>query len=248
MLWCIGFMLKKKIPNVLQICDDIISQYKTKVSDYSLGEDTTYMEGEDPHYHLNMVCYEKDTKTDKVITKRSLEKIREQSNWKFGQDLHIRVVECANPLYFLAYACKESRIKVSLSDEAQLDEFYKLSLDALAIKIKKHETWKKEELIKKTKKDLKELVIDYMNKHYSQQADACSEWLSVPGNQERLGYNAGKFDQIQICRVVLERFQIENHKHFRQFEIERYICEYFRQKFSDPIDMFILRNCGYKTL
>jgi len=241
-------MLKKKIPNVLQICDDILSQYKSKISDYSLGEDSTYMEGEDPHYHLHMVCYENDTANDKVITKRSLEKIRESSNWKFGQDLHIRVSECTNPLYFLAYAIKEKRVKFQLSDEAQTDEFYKLSLDALAVKVKKHDTWKKEELIKKQKKDLKDIVLDYMCKNYSQQADACSEWMNIPGNADRIGFRSEKFDQIQICRVVLERFQIENKKHFRQFEIERYICEYFRNKYSDPLEMFILRNCGYKTL
>jgi len=248
MIWCIGFMLKKKIPNVLQVCDDIISRYKSKVSDYSLGEDTTYMEGEDPHYHLNMVCHENDVETGKVITKRALEKIREQSNWKFGQDMHIQVKECTDPLYFLAYACKESRIKVSLADEAQMDDFYKLSLDALAVKIKKHEEWKKEELKKKAKKDLKDIVLDYMSKNYSQQADACSEWMNVPGNADRIGYRTEKFDQMQICRIVLERFQLEHKKHFRQFEIERYICEYFRNKYSDPIEMFILRNCGCRII
>lgn len=245
---CVAFMLKKKIPNVLQICDDIISRYKSKVSDYSLGEDSTYMEGEDPHYHLHMLCTENDTITGKVVTKRQLEKIRETSKWKFGQDLHIRVSECTNPLYFLAYACKESRIKFSLQDETQIDDFYKLSLDALAVKIKKHDIWQKEELKKKASKDLKDTVLDFLCKNYSQQADACSEWLRTPSNAARIGFQTDQFDRIQIVRVLLERFQIENKKHFRQFEIERYICEYFRQKYSDPIEMFILRNCGYKTL
>lgn len=248
MIWCIGFMLKKKIPNVLQICDDIISKYKSKVSDYSLGEDSTYMEGEDPHYHLNMVCYENDTVTGKVITKRSLEKIREQSSWKFGQNMHIQVKECTNPLYFLAYACKESQVKVSLKDESQMDEFYSLRLDALGVKQKKHAEWVHEQNIKLSKNDLKERVIEYMCKNYSQQVDACAEWLSNPNNAERLGNFNAKFDNVQICRILLERFQMENKKHFRQFEIERFICEYFRQKYENPIDMFILRNCGYRII
>lgn len=241
-------MLKKKIPNVLQVCDDIISKYKSKVSDYSLGEDSTYMEGEDPHYHLNMICYENDTVTGKVITKRSLEKIREQSSWKFGQDMHIQVKECDNPLYFLAYACKESRIKVSLSDESQMDEFYAQCIVALGVKQKKHADWKEKEQYKQSKKDLKSNILDYMCKNYSQQAYACAEWISTPANAERIGFRTEQFDQMQICRVLLERFQIENKIHLRQFEIERYICEYFRQKYSDPIEMFILRNCGYRII
>jgi len=87
-----------------------------------------------------------------------------------------------------------------------------------------------------------------MSKNYSQQADACSEWMNVPGNADRIGYRTEKFDQMQICRIVLERFQLEHKKHFRQFEIERYICEYFRNKYSDPIEMFILRNCGCRII
>jgi len=241
-------MLKKKIPNVLQVCDDILSKYQSKISDYSLGEDSTYMEGEDPHYHLHMICHERDSNMRQVITKRSLEKIREQSTWKFGQDMHIRVSECTDPIYYLAYACKENVIKYHIADSSKIDDFFSSRLDALAVKQKKHSQWQYEETIKRNKKDLKDNVIEYITKNYDAQVDACAEWLNVPGNADRVGYKIDKFDQVQICRVLLEKYQIEFKKHFRQFEIERFICEYFRQKYNDPITMFILRNCGCKSI
>jgi len=54
-IFCVGFVVRHSVPDALSVCNSILERYKDKISDFSLGEDTTYMEGEEPHYHLNFL-------------------------------------------------------------------------------------------------------------------------------------------------------------------------------------------------
>lgn len=243
-VFCVGFVVRHSVPDALLVCDSILERYCNKYADFSLGEDTTYMEGEEPHYHVNFVTCPYDKATGRIITKRSLEKIRE-SSWHFGQKLSLKVSPLRTDLSFsgltfLAYACKEKTIRHSIIDEHKLVQFVELSVKALALKKSSHSFWEKEHSKKLAKKDLKDKVLDYISTHWDQQMSECDAWTNIPGNNKLL--NDSEFSQCEIAKVLLERFQIEEKKHFRPFEIDRYVCEYFRQKLNDPIAMFIFRN------
>lgn len=243
-IFCVGFVVRHSVPDALAVCDSILERYKDKFSDFSLGEDTTYMEGEEPHYHLNFITLPYDKRTARVITKRSLEKVRE-SSWHFGQKLSLKISPLSldisfSDLSFLAYAGKERLIKHSLTDECRVRQFNELAEKALLTKKAKHAVWEKEHKKKLAKKDLKERVLEYIGGHWDEQVEQCRAWCSVPGNTQLL--NDNDFHDCEICKIILEKFQLEEKRHFRPFEIDRFVCEYFREKFKDPIKMFLFRN------
>jgi len=243
-IFCVGFVVRQSVPDALTVCGAILERYQDKYDDFSLGEDTTYMEGEEPHYHLNFITCPHDKDTGKVITKRSLEKIREKS-WHYGQKLSLKISELRtdisnSELSFLAYACKEKTIRHSIIDEHKHKLFIELAAKALASKKAQHEFWEKDRQTKLAKKDLKDKVLEYMGVNWERQEAECHAWTLVPGNSKLL--TDCEFSECEIARVLLERFQLEEKKHFRPFEIDRYVCEYFRKKLNDPIKMFIFRN------
>lgn len=247
-IFCVGFVVRHSVPDAQSVCDTILERYKDKYDDFSLGEDTTYMEGEEPHYHLNFITCTHDKKTGRVITKRSLEKVRE-SSWHFGQRLSLKISPLNldisfSELSFLAYACKERLIRHSLVDEGRITIFNEMAIKALLTKKAKHDVWEKEHNKKVAKKDLKEKVLEYISRHWDEQSAQCQAWLTVPGNNKLL--NDSEFADCEVCKIILEKFQIEEKRHFRPFEIDRYVCEYFRQKFQDPIQMFIFRNSRHR--
>lgn len=242
-IFCVGFVIRHSVPDALTVCDSILERYKNKFDDFSLGEDTTYMEGEEPHYHLNFVTLPYDKVTGKVISKRALEKVREGS-WHFGQRLSLKIsplkVDLSNSaLSFLAYGCKENRHKHSI-DESRMTLFNELAEQHLARKKAQHGIWEKEQKKKLAKKDLKERVLEYIGRHWDEQVEQCQAWCNIPGNTKLI--NDSYFADCEVCKIILEKFQLEEKKHFRPFEIDRYVCEYFREKFQDPIQMFIFRN------
>jgi len=247
--FCVGFVVRQSVPDALSVCDAILERYINKYDDFSLGEDTTYMEGEEPHYHLNFITCLHDKDTGKIITKRSLEKIRE-SSWHYGQKLSLKIsplrTDISNSeLSFLAYACKENVIRHSIIDEHKHILFTELALKALLTKKTTHQLWEKEQNNKLAKKDLKDKVLDYMGAHWDRQVSECEAWTLVPGNNKLL--SESEFTECEIARVILERFQLEEKRHFRPFEIDRFVCEYFRKKLNDPIKMFIFRNMRHRA-
>jgi len=242
-IFCVGFVVRHSVPDALTVCDSILETYKNKFDDYSLGEDTIYMTGEEPHYHLNFITLPKDKSTGKVITRKSLEKVRERA-WHYGQKLSLKIsplsLDLSNSdLSFLAYACKEKNIRNSI-DESRISLFNELAEKALLRKKAEHDVWEKEHKKKLAKKDLKERVLEYIGGHWDEQVEQCRAWCNVPGNTQLL--NDNDFHDCEICKIILEKFQLEEKRHFRPFEIDRFVCEYFREKFKDPIKMFIFRN------
>jgi len=235
---------KVKPISIVELIDDILSKYSHKITGYCLGEDSTYMEAEEPHYHLHMITDHLDD-AGKPITKRSLEHIRE-GRWKYGQALHMKISEWDGDMRFLAYAGKEKLIRHNLPLGIITDLAFKSLCDeCLETKKTKHAKYSKERNIIKLKKDLKAHLLTYIEanmdavktKLHAYQALQC--YSSSHGSPQYL-------EEAALVKICLEKYQMEFNKHFRQFEIDRYVCEYFRGR-MDYLEMYFLRHSGQKV-
>lgn len=237
--FAISFRVNKKIPDPLSVCNNIITVFESKILGYAVGEDSTYMEGEEPHYHVHMVTGEHNDDGRK-ITLSAITKMRER-RWKFGQDVKMKVSEWDGDISFLAYAVKEKQIRINLPLDIEQAEFDRKVKECLNNKIQKHEEFKKAQKLILAKKDLKTAVLEYIDKNLETVRHKVHSYSAL--NQQVSPFY---LEEPALVKIALEKYQIENKKHFRQFEIDRFVCEYFRTK-KDYLEMYFLRNSGQKV-
>lgn len=170
--FAISFRVNKKIPDSLAVCNNIISVYESKIIGYAVGEDSTYMEGEEPHYHVHMVTGELNDDGRK-ITLSAISKMRER-RWKFGQDCKMKASEWDGDISFLAYAVKEKQIKINLPIGIQQDDFDQKVKECLNNKIHRHEEFRKTQKLINAKKDLKTHILKYIDDNMEAVKQKCS--------------------------------------------------------------------------
>lgn len=242
--FAISFRVNKKIPDSLTVCDNIISTYEPKIVGYAVGEDSTYMEGEEPHYHVHLVTGEFND-DGKKITLSAIEKVR-QRRWKFGQDCKMKVSEWDGDISFLAYAIKEKEIRVNLPLGVDLAEFQLKVKETLNNKIHRHEEFKKQQKLINAKKDLKTHLLKYIDANMDEVKRKVHVYQSHAQYSSDYVPHTGHLEEPALVKICLEKYQKEEKKHFRQFEIDRFVCDYFRTK-KDYLEMYFLRNGGPKT-
>lgn len=243
-----SFVVRRSVPNSLDVVNDILSFYEKYCIAYSIGEDTTLMVGEEPHYHLCLVFHINRT-TDKTMTETWIRKNREK-RWKFGQNVSYKVSKWDCEMTCLAYATKETEIKKSLdqlvpyywaSMELALDSYYLAQVACRSKKSAEITLAKSLQEKKQTEKLLKEEILEYISEHYAQVKSDLEEYLRKPGIREL--YHYADADEVTCIRVALEKYQTEKNKHYQKWEIDRHVFNYFRHiKKYNEIEMYFLRH------
>lgn len=243
-----SFVVRRSVKDSLDVVNDILSFYEQYCIAYSIGEDTTLMVGEEPHYHLCLVFHIKRT-SDKDMTETWIRKNREK-RWKYGQNVSYKVSKWDGKMSCLGYATKESEIKKSLAQlvpdywsslELALDSYYLAQCEARAKKSAEITLAKNAQEKKQTDKLLKEEILEYISEHYAQVKTDLESYLGKVGIREH--HNYADADEITCVRIALEKYQIEKNKHYQKFEIDRHVFNYFRHiKKYNEIEMYFLRN------
>jgi hypothetical protein len=243
-----SFVVRRSVPDALSVVRDILDFYRQYCIAYSIGEDTTLMVGEEPHYHLCMVFHLQRTE-QKLMTETWIRKNREK-RWKYGQNVSYKINKWDNSMICLGYAAKENEIEKSLAqlvpqywetEELATDAYYAARCEARAKKLGEITLAKKENEKRENAKLLKEEVLDYVGQHLAIVKTDLESYLAKTGMREH--HNYVDADEVTCVRIVLEKYQIEHKKHFQKFEIDKHVFNYFRHiKKYNEIEMYFLRN------
>lgn len=208
----------------------------------AVGLDETLMHAEHPHYHVTIIFDNKRkfNGKEKTITEGWIKSVRED-NWHYGQSLRLKISKWDGTMKPLGYATKEKHIvhPVGLSDSKFAA--YQAAREYYGAK-KKHELeeYEKEQKKKEHTKLLKDEVREYLVLNVKASLDELRDFMERPQMKDKYGYcECSEYDAVRVC---LERYQIENNKHFQTFELNKYLFDYYRYvRGFTPVEMYFLR-------
>ena len=140
----------------------------------------------------------------------------------------------------LGYATKEIEQLVSDLTDNERPAYEAARKYYWCKKLHELEDYEKEQKKKEHTKLLKDEVREYLVLNVKASLDELRDFMERPQMRDKYGYcDCTEYDAVRVC---LERYQIENNKHFQTFELNKYVFDYYRYvRGFTAVEMYFLR-------
>lgn len=196
---------------------------------YVIGRDDSYCQK--PHYHIHFLCV-KETSEGAMKTfrtnsiKKTFPNVTKSFRFYAGKDL-----PNADPEFWLAYAIKETQVKVS--GFSITDEMLVAAKSHFQIKQMKQVKSESIEHEQKKKKEFRDKLFDWMDANTS----TYLEKFTLPCYKDGKKGVINKYDEInpKLYKMMMICYAKEQGKTLLKFQIERYYIDYcsFRLNYDE---------------